>query len=164
MAVDLPDLVSLLEKGQVHSQYQWITLGVKNMFTERLDVTGFEEVYHFTDTDFSAFIAIHNTQLGPALGGCRMKPYESDNQAPRTRAPPPKSAVSGQCHMENFSVGQKWVARDAIFGTFFGEIIEVSDHGTSGIVVITDDPGNVLDTFSGSAAEFQASREWQVAD
>ena len=39
------------------------------MFTERLDVTGYEEVYHFTDTDFSAFIAIHNTQLGPALGG-----------------------------------------------------------------------------------------------
>ena len=51
------------------------------MFTERLDVTGYEEVYHFTETDFSAFIAIHNTQLGPALGGCRMKPYESDNQA-----------------------------------------------------------------------------------
>jgi leucine dehydrogenase len=51
------------------------------MFTKRLDVTDYEEVYHFTDTDFSAFIAIHNTQLGPALGGCRMKPYESDNQA-----------------------------------------------------------------------------------
>jgi hypothetical protein len=81
LAVYLPDLVSLSEKGQVHSRYQWITLGVKNMFTERLDVTGYEEVYRFTDTDFSAFIAIHNTQLGPALGGCRIKPYESDNQA-----------------------------------------------------------------------------------
>jgi leucine dehydrogenase len=51
------------------------------MITERLEVTGYEEVYHFTDTNFSAFIAIHNTQLGPALGGCRMKPYENDDQA-----------------------------------------------------------------------------------
>ena len=51
------------------------------MITERLDVTGYEEVYRFTDTGFSAFIAIHNTQLGPALGGCRVKSYESDDQA-----------------------------------------------------------------------------------
>jgi leucine dehydrogenase len=51
------------------------------MFIERLDATGYEEVYHFTDIDFSAFIAIHNTRLGPALGGCRIKPYESDGQA-----------------------------------------------------------------------------------
>jgi leucine dehydrogenase len=53
------------------------------VITERLDVTGYEEVYRFTDTDFSAFIAIHNTQLGPALGGCRIKRYESDGQALR---------------------------------------------------------------------------------
>jgi leucine dehydrogenase len=59
----------------------WITSGFKSMITERLDITGYEEVYHFTDTGFSAFIAIHNTRLGPALGGCRMKPYKSDDQA-----------------------------------------------------------------------------------
>ena len=74
-----------------------------------------------------------------------------------------RSAVSGQFHMKHFSVGQKWVARDAIFGTFFGEVTEVSDDGKSGIVVITDDCGNVLETFSGSAADFQASGEWQLA-
>jgi leucine dehydrogenase len=51
------------------------------MITEFLDIAGYEEVYHFTDTNFSAFIGIHNTQLGPALGGCRMKPYESDARA-----------------------------------------------------------------------------------
>ena len=66
--------------------------------------------------------------------------------------------------MKHFSVGQKWVARDAIFGTFFGEVTEVSDDGKSGIIVITDDRGNVLDTFSGSAADFQTSGEWQLAD
>jgi len=75
-----------------------------------------------------------------------------------------RSAVSGQLHMKHFSVRQKWVARDAIFGTFFGEVTEVADDGKSGIVVITDDRGNVLDTFSGSAADFQTSGEWQLAD
>jgi leucine dehydrogenase len=49
-----------------------------NMITERLEITGYEEVYHFTDIDFSAFIAIHDTRLGPALG---MRPYESDSKA-----------------------------------------------------------------------------------
>ena len=82
----------------------------------------------------------------------------------RTKAPLPRSAVSELFYMKHFSIGQKWVARDAIFGTFFGEVIEVSDDGKSGIVVITDDRGNVLDTFSGSAAEFQASGEWQLTD
>ena len=66
--------------------------------------------------------------------------------------------------MEHFSVGQRWIARDAIFGTFFGEVIEVSDDGQSGIVIITDDRDNMLDTFSGSAADFQTSGEWQLAD
>jgi leucine dehydrogenase len=51
------------------------------MITERLEIIGYEEVYHFTDVDFSAFIAIHNTRLGPALGGCRMRPYVNDDQA-----------------------------------------------------------------------------------
>src|SRR5437660_3655523 len=52
-------------------------------------------------------------------------------------APLRKMGVSGQLHMKHFSVRQKWVARDAIFGTFFGEVTEVADDGKSGIVVIT---------------------------
>jgi hypothetical protein len=76
----------------------------------------------------------------------------------------PGSAVCEQCYMKLFSVEQKWVARDAIFGTFFGEVIEVSDERRTGIVIITDDRDNVLDTFSGRAADFQASGEWQIAD
>jgi hypothetical protein len=61
-----------------------------------------------------------------------------------------------------FSVGQKWRNNDAIFGPFFGEVIEISDHGQQGAVLITDDRGNVLDTFRGSAAAFQASGEWFI--
>jgi hypothetical protein len=47
---------------------------------------------------------------------------------------------------------------------FFGEVIEVSDEGRWGVVVITDDRDNVLDVFAGSAVKFQASGEWQLAD
>jgi hypothetical protein len=66
--------------------------------------------------------------------------------------------------MRRFSVEQNWVATDAIYGTFFGEVMEVSEEGRWGVVVITDSGGNVLDTFDGSAAEFQLSGEWQLAD
>jgi len=81
-----------------------------------------------------------------------------------TRALHSISAGSEQVHMEHFSVGQRWITRDGLFGTFMGEVIEVSDDGRSGIVVITDGRDNVLDTFSGSAADFQASGKWQLAD
>jgi hypothetical protein len=66
--------------------------------------------------------------------------------------------------MERFSVGQKWTMTDAVFGTFFGEVIEISDQGRSGCVVITDDRNDVVDTFTGSAADFQASGEWQLVN
>ena len=64
--------------------------------------------------------------------------------------------------MERFSVGQKWKATDAVFGTFFGEVVEISDEGRSGSIVITDDQSNVVDTFTGSATDFLASGEWQL--
>jgi hypothetical protein len=67
-------------------------------------------------------------------------------------------------YMQIFHVGQKWVLPDPTFGIFYGEVIEISDNGRSGIVIITDDEGNVLDSFSGSAAVFQASGDWQLAE
>ena len=33
------------------------------------------------EADLQAIIAIHDTTLGPALGGCRMYPYESEDAA-----------------------------------------------------------------------------------
>jgi hypothetical protein len=51
-----------------------------------------------------------------------------------------------------------------MYGKFFGEVIESSDRGRRGTVVITDNQGNVLDTYSGSAATFQASGEWQLIE
>jgi hypothetical protein len=45
--------------------------------------------------------------------------------------------------MKRFSIGQKWVMTDPVFGNFFGEVIEISDEGRSGTVVITDEQDNV---------------------
>lgn len=42
---------------------------------------GFEQVVGFSDTDFQCYIAIHNTVLGTALGGCRIRPYASRDEA-----------------------------------------------------------------------------------
>jgi len=53
---------------------------------------------------------------------------------------------------------------DALFGTFIGEVIEVSEDGMTGSVLITDDQENEVDTFTGSAAEFQASGEWRLLE
>src|SRR5690606_33948445 len=48
-----------------------------------LDKVGHEEVvfFHSKDTGLKAIVAIHNTVLGPALGGCRMWPYKSEAEA-----------------------------------------------------------------------------------
>lgn len=42
-----------------------------------------ESVHYFTDqtTGLRAIIAVHNTRLGPGLGGCRMYPYASSEDA-----------------------------------------------------------------------------------
>ncbi len=38
---------------------------------------------HDAESGLSAIIAVHNTNLGPALGGCRMWPYDNDDEALR---------------------------------------------------------------------------------
>lgn len=66
------------------------------------DFDGHEMVIYCTDkaTGMRAFIAIHNTTLGPGLGGCRMRPYSSEQDALSdalrlSRAMSYKYAVSG---------------------------------------------------------------------
>ena len=46
-------------------------------------VPGYERVISYTDSasGLHAIIAIHDTTLGPALGGCRMFPYADEEQA-----------------------------------------------------------------------------------
>ncbi len=49
----------------------------------RPDFDNHEEVvfHHDRASGLKAIIAVHNRNLGPALGGCRMWPYESDDEA-----------------------------------------------------------------------------------
>ena len=42
---------------------------------------GFEQVVSFSDADFKCFISVHNTALGTAIGGCRIRPYASRDDA-----------------------------------------------------------------------------------
>ena len=53
------------------------------MLFETLATTGHEQVVfcHNHDAGLQAIIAIHNTTLGPALGGVRMRPYASTDEA-----------------------------------------------------------------------------------
>jgi hypothetical protein len=63
-----------------------------------------------------------------------------------------------------FSVGQKWINKDPIYGTFLGEVMEISEQGRRGTVVITDPQGHLLDTYVGTAEAFQVSCDWQLAE
>jgi leucine dehydrogenase len=56
--------------------------------------------FHDEETGLRAIIAVHDTRLGPALGGCRMWAYESDEQALRdvlrlSRGMTYKAAITG---------------------------------------------------------------------
>ncbi|MGE0197770.1 MAG: Glu/Leu/Phe/Val dehydrogenase [Simkaniaceae bacterium] len=50
---------------------------------ERIEISGYEKVIKFTEKDSGllAIIAIHNTKLGPGLGGTRIFPYDSFDKA-----------------------------------------------------------------------------------
>ncbi len=53
------------------------------MEISRIKIDGYEEVYRATDqrTGLRAFLAVHNTTLGPSLGGCRMWHYSREEDA-----------------------------------------------------------------------------------
>lgn len=97
-------------------------------------------------TSLKAIIAIHNTVLGPALGGCRMWPYESEAQALQdalrlSRGMTYKSAAAGL----NLGGGKAVIIGDAktmkteslfrAFGRFVqslgGRYITAEDVGTN---------------------------------
>ena len=69
---------------------------------ETLREMGHEQVVFFQceDTGLRAIVAIHNTTLGPALGGLRMWPYQNEHEALKdvlrlSRGMTYKAAVSG---------------------------------------------------------------------
>lgn len=66
-------LANLVQEGKKHSGLQ----------IEKLPVKGYEQVLKISDQQagLSAIIAIHDTTLGPALGGIRIQPYQTFNEA-----------------------------------------------------------------------------------
>ena len=52
------------------------------METTDLDVAGYQKVVRAIDAEsgLHAFIAVHDTTLGPAIGGMRMWPYASEEE------------------------------------------------------------------------------------
>jgi leucine dehydrogenase len=101
---------------------------------------------HDKDSGLRAIIAIHNTTLGPALGGCRMWPYDSEEAALKdvlrlSRGMTYKSAAAGL----NLGGGKAVIIGDAkkmktehlfrAFGRFVqslgGRYITAEDVGTS---------------------------------
>lgn len=58
-----------------------MTSGFK-VFSE-IQRRGHEQVvfFNYPEVGLRAVVGIHNTVLGPALGGCRMRPYESEDEA-----------------------------------------------------------------------------------
>ena len=75
------------------------------MATDLIDLAGHEQVAFCTDPDtgLRAIIALHDTSLGPGLGGTRFHPYSSTDQALAdvlrlSRAMTSKNAVAGLDH------------------------------------------------------------------
>ena len=56
---------------------------VKTSLVDKMSIMGHEQVVHCFDkeTGLKAIIAIHDTTLGPALGGTRMWNYENSDHA-----------------------------------------------------------------------------------
>ncbi|HEY3364626.1 MAG TPA: Glu/Leu/Phe/Val dehydrogenase dimerization domain-containing protein [Symbiobacteriaceae bacterium] len=72
---------------------------------ERMQKDGHEQIIFFHDksTGLKAIVAIHDTTLGPALGGCRMWPYATEEDALEdalrlSKGMTYKSAASGNNH------------------------------------------------------------------
>ncbi len=63
-----------------------VTLAIREAFMnifDEMEKYGHEEVVFWYDktTGLKAIVGIHDTTLGPALGGCRMWPYNSEDEA-----------------------------------------------------------------------------------
>lgn len=114
---------------------------------ERMARDGHEQVVFCYDraTGLRAIIAIHDTTLGPALGGCRMWPYATEEEAVEdalrlARGMTYKSAASGQNHGGGKVViwgdpateksEHLFRALGRFIGTLKGRIITGTDVGT----------------------------------
>ncbi len=113
------------------------------MFIDKIEIEGYENVYNFHDDEFFAYIAIHSTKLGPALGGCRVRQYASNEAAladalKLSKGMTYKSSAAGLDFGGGKAVINTWnPTRDIMLKvgeaveTFGGSYITAEDYGTS---------------------------------
>jgi leucine dehydrogenase len=106
--------------------------------------------FHDEDTGLRAAIAIHSTQLGPAIGGARVRAYSSEDEAildvtRLARAMTAKAALAGLPHGGGKAViwvdpARPWHDRTAAF-LAFGRFV----HGLGGRYLTSEDSGTSPD-------------------
>ena len=113
---------------------------------ESMDTRGHEEVIFCNDKDtgLKGIIAIHNTTIGPALGGCRMWNYGTEEEALKdvlrlSRGMSYKAAIAGL----NLGGGKAVILGDSkkdkneILFRSFGRFVQ----GLAGRYITADDVG-----------------------
>jgi leucine dehydrogenase len=112
---------------------------------EDIYVSGYERVVVFRDDyEFFCCIAVHSTRLGPALGGCRIFPYESEHAAlidalRLSRGMTYKASLAGL----NFGGGKCTVLADHATPELMRKIGEAIDY-LAGLYVSAEDVGTTV--------------------
>jgi leucine dehydrogenase len=104
---------------------------------KKLSIPGYEQVVEATDParGLHCYIAIHNTTLGPALGGTRMYPYAS-----------PQAALNDVLRLAKGMTYKSAVAEDGLGG---GKSVIIGDSHKQKTTELLHAFAEVLDSFKG---------------
>ena len=117
-----------------------------SMVFENMSSYGHEEIVYCSDsnTGLKAIIAIHNTTIGPALGGCRMWNYNSEKEAlddvlRLSRGMSYKAAIAGLNLGGGKAViiGDSKISKNEILFRSFGRFVQ----GLAGRYITAEDVG-----------------------
>ena len=120
---------------------------------EMVETMGHEQVMFFNDapTGLKGIIAVHNTVLGPSLGGCRIWNYENETDAlwdvlRLSRGMTYKSSISGinLGGGKAVIIGNPKVKRDEAFWRRFGKFVD----SLSGRYITAEDVGTSTEVMS----------------
>ena len=107
------------------------------MQIDRIKVTDYEQVLRATDpaSGLKAFIAVHSTALGPAIGGTRMWPYENEEAALKD--------------VLRLSAGMTWKSAVAGTGLGGGKSVIIGDSRTDKAEPLLRAMGRFVDRLDG---------------
>jgi leucine dehydrogenase len=107
-----------------------------NKYTH-LDIDGYEEVVRCDNPEvgFTAWVALHNSYRGPALGGCRIWPYENE-----------ETAFIDVLRLSKAMTYKNALARLPLGG---GKSVVLADMNSIDRVALFEEIGNFVETFDG---------------